>query len=218
MAIPYSFTGVSNLYIDRVLLPLGIEVDAIGGPVTKTSISEGASGKEKRFAYMTQPRREYTGAFGPSYVAALLNIWTAGLGPRYGFMLKDKTDYKLTLEPTNHNTSGGITRAQVQKTYTRDSYWIGYSGRSLIRNILLPDPATMSVFVNGTPNATFTLIDDGIITSASTFASGDVIAVTGEFFVPVRVADDRLDMTMHARDTDSVRQIRFVEVLPGDLP
>lgn len=219
MGIPFSFTGTTTLNVDRVLLPLGIEVDAIGGPTTKTMITEGASGKEKRFSYFTAPRREYTGAFSPDFIAEMLEIWTSGLGPRFGFMLHDPTDYQF--DPTSELSwivSSGFTKAQCSKTYSRFNYFDDTLVRTLVRNILIPDPATMAVFVNGTPNATFTLVDDGIIESSSTLTSGDVVTVTGEFFVPVRVTDDRMDMTMNSKDLNSIQQIRFVEVLPGDLP
>lgn len=217
MAIPYDFSGTSTLNVDRVLLPLGIEINALGGPTTKTAISESASGKESRFAYMTSPRREYTGAFGPEYVDALLQIWTSGLGPRFGFMIFDPTDYKFADVPMVQTVSSGFTRVQFRKSYQRIGFWSSGVVRTLYRDILLPDPALCEIKVNGTVNGTFTLRNDGIAESSSTFSSGALITCDcNRFYVPVRPADDRLDLTMHVQDLTSVQQIRFVEVLPGD--
>lgn len=227
MAIPYSFTGTTTLAVDRVLLPLGIAVNAVGGPTTKTAIAESASGKESRFANMPTPRREYTGSFTPDDIAALLDIWMAGIGPRYGFMVLDRSDYSFVKVPFAVALTSGFSKGQLRKSYTRTSMWTGYSGRVAYRDILLPDPAYTTIYVNDVIDTSFTLTDDGIVQSSSTFASGAVITASCDrFYVPVRPADDRLDITMHisavgnnaAQDVHSVQQIKFVEVLPGDMP
>lgn len=215
MSIPYSPSGTPTLTIDYVLLPLGVNANASGGPVTKTAITEGASGKEKRYSYMPNPRRQYTGGFGPDYTETILGIWIAGIGPRYGFMLQDPSDYKLTTQVAAHIDA---THAQVQKTYTRTDYFTSAIVRSNLRNILLPDPNTMSVFRNAVLDATWTLGYDGVMTTSSAMSTGDVITVTGEFFVPVRMADDQFNLLMHVKDLKSIQTLNFIEVLPGDLP
>lgn len=215
MSVPYSPTGTPTIAVDFVLLPLGINANASGGPVTKTAITEGASGKEKRYAYMPQPRREYTGGFGPDYVAAILNIWTAGLGPRYGFMLRDPSDYTLTTQVASHIDA---THVQVQKTYTRTDYFTSAIVRSNVRDILIPDPNSLTVFRNASIDTSWTLGYDGILTTVSAIGTGDIITVTGEFFVPVRMADDKFVLSMLVKDLNAIQQLNFVEVLPGDLP
>lgn len=215
MSVPYTPSGTPTLTIDYVLLPLGVNAEATGGPVTKTAITEGASGKEKRYSYMTSPRREYTGGFGPDYIAAILNIWLAGLGPRYGFMLQDPSDYKLTAEVARHIDA---THVQVTKNYTRTDYFTSAVIRTMQRDILIPDPNSMTVFRNASIDTSWTLGYDGVMTTVSAIGTGDIITVTGEFFVPVRMADDQFVLTSHVKDLNSVQTLKFVEVLPGDLP
>lgn len=218
MAIPFSFSGNSDLKIDPVLLPLGVEVNAVGGPRFNTARAKSASGKEKRFSYMTAPRREYTAAFNPDLIAEVLDIYTAGLGPRFGFMARDWSDYQFTDSVLVEVESTDGNAYQISKTYTRTNYFDSSIVRSFTRDLLLPDPATVVVSVNGTPDNTFTLTDDGVIYSASSFATGDIITATGEFFVPVIFDEDSLKLLLHAPDVGSIQQVNLIEVLPGDLP
>lgn len=218
MAIPYSFSGDSDLKIDPVLLPIGVEVAGIGGPRFSTAITPSASKKEKRFSYMLKPRREYTAAFNPDLVAEILDIYNSGLGPRFGFMARDWGDYRFTKEVLAQIESTDGNAFQISKTYKRKNYFDSSIVRSVTRDLLRPDPAATTIFVNDVEDTSFTLIDDGIVVSASSFDTSDIITATGEFFVPVRFTDDSLDLLMNAPDVNSIQSLKLIEILPGDLP
>jgi uncharacterized protein (TIGR02217 family) len=221
VAIATAFTGASKLAVDLALIPLGIQIECTGGPRFKTSVTESAGGVESRFSYYTQARREYSGAFGPDDVDEMLQQYTAGLGPRYGLMLFDPTDNAFTGSLQVKDVSGGNTVVQLQKVYQRKHWQTAAVLREHRRNILLPDPDTVVVYVNGSDaTADFTLTDDGVLTSSTVYAAdpGDPITVDcGRFFVPVRPSDDALDLIAHVINLNSIQQIRFKEVLPGDV-
>ena len=206
---------VSPVNVDPVLLPPEIEVDAIAGPVTKTAVITSASGTERRKAQILNPIRQYTIAFGPEYVEDVLALFLCQLGPRFGFMLQAPADMSAADVLLPWTTSNGVTLAQLTKVYATVNYFNATVVRAVERAITLPDPATITVKVNGSLDNTWTLLHGGVLSFPHVLNPTDEVTATFNFFVPVRFADDQLEITLHTQTTQSLQQAKLLEILPG---
>jgi uncharacterized protein (TIGR02217 family) len=148
------------------------------------------SGHERRNANWSMPLHRYSilyQALDPADHILVKRAHYASLGAAIGFRFKDWTDYQATNESLGVGT-GVEQTIQLIKTYT-------FGSISLERNIYKPVNGTVTVSVNGTPivedSTNFIDYDTGILTI--TAAGGATITWTGEFDVPVRFENDRLD-------------------------
>ena len=202
----------------EVRFPDNISRGARGGPERRTQIVELASGAEERNASWANSRRRYDVAYGirrADDLAAVVAFFEARNGRLYGFRFKDWADFKSCLPsqtpgPTDQpigTGNGSATLFQLTKRYTSGA-------QSWTRAITKPVAGTVTIALNGTPQASGWLVSTatGLVTFATAPAAGVAITAGFEFDVPVRFDTDVLDVTLDIERLGSITSIPLVEI------
>jgi uncharacterized protein (TIGR02217 family) len=202
----------------EVRFPDNISRGARGGPERRTQIVELASGAEERNASWANSRRRYDVAYGirrADDLAAVVAFFEARNGRLHGFRFKDWADFKScppsqTPGPTNQpigTGNGAATLFQLTKRYTSGA-------QSWTRAITKPVTGTVTVALNGTPQASGWSVSTatGLITFTTAPAAGIAITAGYEFDVPVRFDTDVLDVTLDLERLGSITSIPLVEI------
>jgi uncharacterized protein (TIGR02217 family) len=180
-------------------------------PNYSVTISNTASGRERRNRNWSRPLHTYNVQCGPKMEAEiqeLLEFWHAVGGTECGFRFKDWADYKScrvneTPSSTDQSlilTPGSPGGYQLLKTYTAGA-------RSTVRDILKPVEGTILIADDGnllTEGFDYAIdYTSGILTLFS--AATGVVTWGGEFDVPVRFDSDfPLELISH-----QVEQVSF---------
>lgn len=202
----------------EVRFPDNISRGARGGPERRTQIVELASGAEERNASWANSRRRYDVAYGirrADDLAAVVAFFEARNGRLHGFRFKDWADFKSCLPsqtpvPTNQpigTGNGSATLFQLTKRYTSGA-------QSWTRAITKPVAGTVTVALNGTPQATGWSVSTttGVVTFTTAPAAGLVATAGFEFDVPVRFDTDALDVTLDLERLGSITSIPLIEL------
>jgi uncharacterized protein (TIGR02217 family) len=202
----------------EVWFPDNISRGARGGPERRTQIVELASGDEERNASWANSRRRYDVAYGirrADDLAAVVAFFEARNGRLHGFRFKDWADHKSCLPsqtpgPTDQpigTGNGSTTQFQLAKRYSSGA-------QSWTRVITKPVAGTVTIALNGTPQASDWSVSTatGLVTFATAPALG--VAITGgfEFDVPVRFDTDALDVTLDLERLGSIASIPLLEI------
>jgi uncharacterized protein (TIGR02217 family) len=198
--------------IDNVRLPVTVEEGALGGPRFKTTTNVALSGVEQRVSEWDHARCEYDIKYGiksKEDLLSVIKIHRARVGSAYPFRFKDWSDYEATT--VNIGTGDGSdTTYQLVKKYSDGV-------AEVTRTILLPVSGTVSIYVNGVLQTVTTHYSINYSTGVVTFVSPPTnthpITATFEFDVPVRFADDALDVAMLVDDFGEIPSIMLIEVL-----
>ncbi|MFN3615675.1 MAG: TIGR02217 family protein [Rubrimonas sp.] len=202
----------------EVRFPDNISRGARGGPERRTQIVELASGAEERNASWANSRRRYDVAYGirrADDLAAVVAFFEARNGRLHGFRFKDWADFKSCLPsqmpgPTNQpigTGNGAATLFQLTKRYTSGA-------QCWMRAITKPVAGTVTIALNGTPQASGWSVSTatGLVTFTSAPAAGVAITAGFEFDVPVRFDTDALDVTLDLERLGSITSIPLVEI------
>ncbi len=202
----------------EVRFPDNISRGARGGPERRTQIVELASGAEERNASWANSRRRYDVAYGirrADDLAAVVAFFEARNGRLYGFRFKDWADFKSCLPslapgPTDQpigTGNGAATLFQLTKRYSSGA-------QSWTRAITKPVAGTVTIALNGTPQASGWSVSTstGLITFTTAPALGVAITAGFEFDVPVRFDTDALDVTLDLERLGSITSIPLVEI------
>lgn len=155
------------------------------GSEFSTRIVKLKSGWERRNINWTVPLGRYSinySALLPDDHIAVYHAHMASFGSAIAFRFKDWLDYQAIGEPIGVGT-GAEQTLQLIKTYV-------FGPLSLTRNITKP---TNSVTVYANDVEIVSTVDTTTGLATFTAAFGDVVTWSGEFDVPVRFDDDRLD-------------------------
>ncbi|RPF71265.1 DUF2460 domain-containing protein [Aurantiacibacter spongiae] len=196
--LPLSPENLVNPF-DDVLYPLALGRDAGVSPEFSTSIALTASGHERRNSQWSDARLHYDvgpGIRSHAELGILLEFYRARRGPARGFRLEDPFDFSssgLTGTPTATDqligTSDGLTATfRLVKSY-------GGGSEPQQRIITRPRAGTIIVSVDGTTSSAWTLEEGGRIVFRDAPPAGAAIRAGFLFDVPVRFAEDRLDIT-----------------------
>jgi uncharacterized protein (TIGR02217 family) len=202
----------------EVRFPDNISRGARGGPERRTQIVELASGAEERNASWANSRRRYDVAYGirrTDDLAAVVAFFEARNGRLHGFRFKDWADFKScppsqTPGPTDQpigTGNGAATLFQLTKHYISGAqFWT--------RTITKPVAGTVTIALNGTPQASGWSVSTttGLITFTTAPAAGVAITAGFEFDVPVRFDTDVLDVTLDLERLGSITSIPLVEI------
>jgi uncharacterized protein (TIGR02217 family) len=199
------------LNVDATRLPEYVERGARGGPKFDTTINTSISGVEQRVANRVLSRGEWQIGYGLRTAGdwkPVLALHYAQRGSLYGFTFRDWSDYYVT--DGGIGTGDGATHGfQLIKTYD-----VGV--RQYVRNIYAPDTDTIVVKVNGVATTDF-LVEDGWLTLWDAPGVGAVITASFEFFVPVRFADDHLEIGVEMATDDAelaeITAVPLIEIL-----
>ncbi|WP_370033658.1 DUF2460 domain-containing protein [Qipengyuania mesophila] len=180
---------------DDVVYPLALGRDAAVSPEFSTSVAVTASGYEHRNALWSDARMRYDvgpGIRSEAELGTLIAFFRARYGPARGFRLRDPYDF----------SSGGMTGAPAatdQHLGTGD----GANSRFRLvkhygeqqRVITRPEVDSIVVAVDGSAATGWTYETGGWIVFDAAPADGTTITAGFLFDVPVRFAEDRLEVS-----------------------
>ena len=201
---------------EDVLFPIEIGAEASVAPNFSTNIVTSASGFEARNVNWSQARLRFDagpGVRGDAELETLLAFYRARRGPAVAFRFRDPYDnssHGMTGEPTAADQAIGTGDG----TRSRFALVKNYGGGEQ-RRITRPIAGTIRVAVDGTELATgWTLDDKGFVQLGQAPAAGAVVTAGYLFDVPVRFAEDRLEInraTFRAGEAPSVPLIEVRE-------
>jgi uncharacterized protein (TIGR02217 family) len=205
---------------DDVSFPLVLGAQARVSPTFSTAIVTTASGREQRSAAWASGRLRYdvgTGVRSEADVQSLIAFFRARRGAARGFRFRD---------PLDHSSNGmtGVTTANDQRLGSGDgvrtsfallkSYGSGAEAEQ--RRITRPEAASVKVALAGVVQASgWTLGANGTINFAVAPPTGAAVSAGFRFDVPVRFAEDGLDIDMSHFSAGDAPNIPLIEVREG---
>jgi uncharacterized protein (TIGR02217 family) len=201
---------------DDVLYPLALGRDAGVSPEFSTAIVLTASGHERRNSQWSDARLRFDvgpGIRSEQELGVLLQFFRARRGAARGFRLSDPFDFSsngMTGAPTMMDqpigTGDGLAATfQLTKAY-------GPQPEPQIRPITRPRAGTILVSIDGAATGDWTLEAGGRLVFASAPPAGALIRAGFLFDVPVRFAEDRLDITGAAFAAGEAPSVPLVEI------
>lgn len=184
---------------DDLPFPLALGRDAGVSPEFSTSVVVTASGHERRSSLWSDARLRFDAGPGirsEAELGALIAFFRARRGAARGFRIADPYDFSsnaMTGIPTMLDqmigTGDGLSASfPLMKSY-------GSGSDPQMRRITRPRPETIRISLDGAEESGWTLQPGGVIEFASAPPYGAAIRAGFLFDVPVRFAEDRLDIT-----------------------
>lgn len=199
---------------EDVTFPLEIGADATVAAEFSTNIVTTLSGHERRNSSWSDARLGYDvgpGVRSGRELGVLLDFFRARRGPAIGFRFADPFDFSsngMTDVPTMLDQNLG----KGDGLRTRFALIKAYGDTDQVRRITRPRPATVVVAVNGAAATGWTLGELGEIVFETAPQSG--AAVTAGFFfdVPVRFAEDRIEVSRATFGAGDMPTVPLVEI------
>jgi uncharacterized protein (TIGR02217 family) len=202
---------------DDVLYPLALGLDAGVAPEFSTSVAVTASGFERRNSLWSDARLRFDvgpGIRSEAEIGVLIAFFRARRGAARGFLLRD---------PTDHSSNGmtGVPGAMDQLIALGDGDRVSFplvkhygdAGSAQTRRITRPRFDTLLVSIGGAVMASgWTLGEGGVITFDDAPPDGAEVRAGFEFDVPVRFAEDRLDISGAAFAAGEAPSVPVVEL------
>lgn len=201
---------------DDVLFPIAIGRSATVTPEFSTTVTITASGYERRNSLWSDARLRFDvgpGVRSEAELGELIAFFRARRGQARGFRLRDPSDYSsngMTGTPTTVDQligtgDGATARFALVKAY-------GDGSDTQQRHITRPRPESIRVSVNGVPSNDWTLAPLGVIAFNNAPAAGAAIRAGFLFDVPVRFAEDRLDISGSAFAAGEAPSVPLLEL------
>lgn len=195
-----------------VSYPLALGRDTSVSPEFSTTVALTASGHERRNALWSDARMHYDvgpGLRSEQELGVLLQFFRARHGPAIGFRLRDPFDHSsagMTGHPGPADQLLGVgdgrgTRFALIKTYGEQQ-----------RRITRPVPGSVRLGVDGVEAANWTLLPGGVIELDDAPTPGARVTAGFLFDVPVRFAEDRLDVSGVAFAAGEAPSVPLVEI------
>ncbi|GAA4046006.1 DUF2460 domain-containing protein [Parerythrobacter jejuensis] len=201
---------------DDVIYPLALGRDAGVSPEFSTNVAVTASGHERRNSLWSDARLRYDvgpGLRSEDELGILIRFFRARRGAARGFRLPDPFDF-------SSNGMTGTPGPNDQRIGTGDGLQADFAliknygdgDDPQVRPITRPRTETVRVSIDGAETQDWAMADGGVITFGSPPASGAAIRAGYMFDVPVRFAEDRLDVTGAAFAAGEAPSVPLVEV------
>lgn len=202
---------------DDVAYPLALGREASVAPEFSTTVMVGASGFEKRNSLWSDARLRFDvgpGVRSEIELGVLLAFFRARRGAARGFRLRDPSDH-------SSNVMTGTPTAQDQVLGTgdgvRSSFALvkryGEGDDPQVRRITRPVASSVRVSVNGTlMTSGWTLDGLGTVTFVSPPAAGAIVRAGFLFDVPVRFAEDQLQLAGTSFAAGEAPSVPVVEI------
>ena len=197
---------------DDVAYPLTLGRDAAASPEFSTSVAVTASGHEYRNALWSDARMRYDvgpGIRSEAELGTLIAFFRARYGPARGFRLRDPFDFSSA-------AMTGTPSASDQRIGTGDGMasWFrlvkNYGEQQ--RRITRPQPDSIRIAVGGVETAAWRYEAGGWIVFDSAPAAGAPITAGYLFDVPVRFAEDRLDVSGVSFAAGEAPSVALIEI------
>ncbi|MGB3166764.1 MAG: DUF2460 domain-containing protein [Alteraurantiacibacter sp.] len=201
---------------DDVHYPLALGRDAAVSPEFSTSIALTASGHERRNSQWSDARLHYDvgpGIRGQAELGVLLEFFRARRGPARAFRLADPFDHSsngLTGQPSPTDQLLGIGDGLAATFRLAKTYGTGDDPQR--RLVTRPRGETVVVSVGGVRVTDWTLEEGGRVVFTDAPPEGAEVRAGFLFDVPVRFAEDRLDITGATFAAGEAPSVPLVEV------
>ena len=202
---------------DDVLYPLALGRDATVIPEFSTSVSVTASGHERRNSLWTDARLRFDvgpGVRSETEMGVLLEFFRARRGAARGFRLRDPMDFSsngMAGTPTALDQLLGMGDGSKASFPLVKHY--GETGALQVRRITRPRFDTLLVSVDGLIQlGNWTLGDGGIVTFSAPPSAGAEVRAGFLFDVPVRFAEDRLEISGASFAVGEAPSVPVIEV------
>ena len=205
--------GESVEAFEDVDFPIQIGSDASVSPEFSTSVVTSTGGAEFRNVNWSEARLRFDagpGVRGDAELEALLSFFRARRGSAIGFRFRDPFDFSsngMSGVPSSVDQKIGTGDGQRSIFVLRKSY-----GEGEVRTITRPAAQSIKVSVDGTEVADFTLGLRGQILFDLPPAAGAVVRAGFLFDVPVRFAEDRLDVNVANFRAGEAPSVPLIEI------
>ena len=197
---------------DDVAYPLTLGRDAAACPEFSTSVAVTASGHEYRNALWSDARMRYDvgpGIRSEAELGTLIAFFRARYGPARGFRLRDPFDFSsaaMTGTPSASDQrigtgDGMASRFRLVKNYGEQQ-----------RRITRPQPGSIRIAAGGVETAAWRYEAGGWIVFDSAPPAGAPITAGYLFDVPVRFAEDRLDVSGVSFAAGEAPSVALIEI------
>ncbi len=209
------------LAFDDLPYPLALGRDATVTPEFSTSVSVTASGFERRNSLWSNARLRFDvgpGIRSEAELGVLLAFFRARRGAARGFRLRDPSDFSshaMTGPPLATDQVLGVGNGTVGSFPLVKSYGTAGPGGdgAQLRRITRPRAETVLVSLNNTSVTTGWALDpSGIVTFTAPPAAGVSVKAGFLFDVPVRFAEDKLDISGAAFAAGDAPSVPIVEI------
>ena len=190
-----------------VRFPLELGYGATGGPQFSTQVVTTGSGAEQRNSSWADARLHYDAGVGvrsEADLSVLIAFFRARRGQAHGFRFNDPLDHGGEDELLGVG-DGVRTRFELVRTY-------GDGVDAQMRRITRPVAGTVTVSVAGVAAGGWTLGDLGAIDFAVAPPGGSSVTASFDFDVPVRFAEDRIDVGLASWRAGDLPSVPLVEV------
>lgn len=202
---------------DDILYPLALGRDATVIPEFSTSVAVTASGFERRNSLWSNARLRFDvgpGVRSEAELGELIAFYRARRGPARGFRLRDPSDHSsngMTGKPTMLDQLLGIGDGFSASFRLVKHY--GEGDALQVRPITRPDFATILVSVDGMLQVgNWTLDDGGVIAFTEPPVAGAEVRAGFLFDVPVRFAEDSLEVSGASFAAGEAPSVPVVEI------
>jgi uncharacterized protein (TIGR02217 family) len=191
-----------------VRLPEEVERGSSGGPTFNTNVPAMASGQEQRNINWQNSRATYDISYGiqdrDDYEVCQAFFY-ARRGKGYGFRFKDWSDFSV---------EGGLLGLGDGANKTFQLIRIYEDGGPLpyIRSITRPVSGTLTVYVDGSATAAYTLNPLGVVVLDAAPADGVEVTADFEFDVPVRFDVDQFNLALEWSEAGTIGSLPIVEL------
>jgi uncharacterized protein (TIGR02217 family) len=209
------------LAFDDVTYPLALGRDATVTPEFSTTISVTASGFERRNSLWANARLRFDvgpGIRSEAELGVLIAFFRARRGPARGFRLRDPSDNSSAAMVGTPGAAdqllgvgdGAATEFALVKTYGE----VGAIGDALQRRLITrPVAGTLRVSTGGAETTSgWTLLEGGVISFALAPATGTEVRAGFLFDVPVRFAEDKIEISGHAFAAGEAPSVPVIEI------
>ena len=209
------------LPFDDLPYPLALGRDATVMPEFSTSVAVTASGYERRNSLWSNARLRFDvgpGIRSEAELGVLLAFFRARRGAARGFRLRDPTDYSsnaMTAAPTSSDQVLGTGDGLNASFPLVKRYGAGDALQS--RRITRPHPASVTVSIDGVTSNGWTLADGGVVRFAAPPAAGKAVRAGFTFDVPVRFAEDKLEVAGAVFAAGEAPSVPVIEIREAPL-
>lgn len=197
---------------DEVDFPIALGREASVLAEFSTAIVTAQSGAEQRSPDWESAKMRYDvgpGVRSEGDVRALVNFYRARRGPGVGFRFRDPFDAEAVGELLGAG-DGVRTEFALVKRY-------GDEAQAPVRRITRPVAASVEVTVGGVAVSGWSLLPFGVVSFAEPPAAGVEVRASFAFDVPVRFAEDRLEVSRATFLAGEIASVPLVEVREGAL-
>ncbi len=201
---------------DDVLFPIAIGRSATVTPEFSTNVTITASGYERRNSLWADARLRFDvgpGVRSEFELGELIGFFRARRGQARGFRLRDPSDFSsqaMTGAPTAFDQVIGVGDGAKARFPLIKAYGSGTDAQE--RRITRPRAGTVLVSVDGTISGGWTLGALGEVVFANAPAPGKAVRAGFLFDVPVRFAEDRLDVSGAAFAAGEAPSVPLIEL------